>query len=93
MGEETYHHQLLSPFSNRLLALRPPQFGVSFSSSLVYVRVFPYCDSCCHFAAAQPKNGSATEPVALTIDGRPALQDELSGTQNNTTVVFWCKAR
>jgi hypothetical protein len=34
------------------------------------------------------KNASATEPVALTIDGRPALQDELSGTENGTNVVF-----
>jgi hypothetical protein len=33
-------------------------------------------------------NASATEPVALTIDGHPALQDELSGAQNNTNVVF-----
>jgi hypothetical protein len=41
------------------------------------VRVTPYC-FLLSFAAAQPKNGSATEPVALTIDGPPALQDELS---------------
>jgi hypothetical protein len=34
------------------------------------------------------KNASATEPVSLTIDGHPALQDEVSGTQNNTNVVF-----
>ena len=34
------------------------------------------------------KNASATEPVALTIDGHPAMQDELSGTENNTNVVF-----
>jgi Domain of unknown function (DUF4190) len=34
------------------------------------------------------KNASATEPVSLTIDGHPALQDELSGTQNGTNVVF-----
>ena len=34
------------------------------------------------------KNESATEPVALTIDGHPAMQDELSGTENNTNVVF-----
>jgi hypothetical protein len=33
-------------------------------------------------------NASATEPVPLTIDGHPALQDELSGTENNTNVVF-----
>jgi hypothetical protein len=30
----------------------------------------------------------ATKPVALTIDGHPTLQDELSGTENNTNVVF-----
>ena len=34
------------------------------------------------------KNASATEPVRLTIDGHPALQDELSGTERNTNVVF-----
>jgi Domain of unknown function (DUF4190) len=34
------------------------------------------------------KNASATEPVSLTINGRPALQDELSGTENGTNVVF-----
>jgi hypothetical protein len=34
------------------------------------------------------KNASATAPVPLTIDGHPALQDELSGTENNTNVVF-----
>jgi hypothetical protein len=28
------------------------------------------------------KNASATEPVPLTIDGHPAMQDELSGTEN-----------
>jgi hypothetical protein len=33
-------------------------------------------------------NASATEPVPLTIDGHPALQDELSGTENNPNVVF-----
>jgi hypothetical protein len=33
-------------------------------------------------------NASATEPVPLTIDGHPALQDQLSGTENNTNVVF-----
>jgi hypothetical protein len=31
---------------------------------------------------------SATEPVPLTIDDHPALQDELSGTENGTNVVF-----
>jgi Domain of unknown function (DUF4190) len=34
------------------------------------------------------KNASATEPVPLTINGHPALQDELTGTENNTNVVF-----
>jgi hypothetical protein len=34
------------------------------------------------------KIASATKPVALTIDGHPTLQDELSGTENNTNVVF-----
>jgi hypothetical protein len=34
------------------------------------------------------KNASASEPVPLTIDGHPALQDELSGTKDGTDVVF-----
>ena len=34
------------------------------------------------------KNASATEPVSLTIDGHPTLQDELSGTEKGTNVVF-----
>ena len=34
------------------------------------------------------KNASATEPVSLTIDGHPALQDELIGTEKGTNVVF-----
>src|SRR6266516_1126113 len=34
------------------------------------------------------KNASATEPVPLTIDGHPALQDELTGAENGTNVVF-----
>src|SRR5438094_8222390 len=34
------------------------------------------------------KNASATAPIPLTIDGHPALQDELTGTQNGTNVVF-----
>jgi hypothetical protein len=34
------------------------------------------------------KNASATEPVPLTIDGHSALQDELTGTENGTNVVF-----
>jgi hypothetical protein len=34
------------------------------------------------------KNPSATEPVSLTIDGHPALQDELTGTEKGSNVVF-----
>jgi hypothetical protein len=34
------------------------------------------------------KKASATEPVRLTIDGRSALQDELTGTEDHTNVVF-----
>ena len=34
------------------------------------------------------KNASATEPVSLTIDDHPALQDELNGTEKGTNVVF-----
>jgi hypothetical protein len=34
------------------------------------------------------KNASATEPVSLTIDGHSALQDEISGTEKGTNVVF-----
>jgi Domain of unknown function (DUF4190) len=34
------------------------------------------------------KNASATVPVPLTIDGHAALQDELSGTEDHTSVVF-----
>jgi len=34
------------------------------------------------------KNVSAAAPIPLTIDGHPALQDELSGTENGTNVVF-----
>jgi hypothetical protein len=34
------------------------------------------------------KNASATEPAPLTIDGHPAMQDELSGMENGTDVVF-----
>ena len=34
------------------------------------------------------KNASGTEPVSLTIDGHPATQDELSGTEKGTNVVF-----
>jgi hypothetical protein len=34
------------------------------------------------------KNASATESVPLTIDGHPAVQDELSGTKDATNVVF-----
>jgi hypothetical protein len=34
------------------------------------------------------KNASATESVPLTIDGHSAMQDELSGTEDSTKVVF-----
>ena len=34
------------------------------------------------------KDASVTEPVSLTIDGHPALQDELTGTEKGTNVVF-----
>jgi hypothetical protein len=34
------------------------------------------------------KNASATEPVPLTIDGHPAMQDGLTGTENGINVVF-----
>jgi hypothetical protein len=34
------------------------------------------------------KNASANEPVPLTIDGHPAMQDELSGTRDSTDIVF-----
>ena len=34
------------------------------------------------------QNSSGTDPVSLTIGGNHALQDELSGTQNGTDVVF-----
>jgi hypothetical protein len=34
------------------------------------------------------KNASASQPVSLTIDGHPALQDELTGTEKGTNVVF-----
>jgi hypothetical protein len=34
------------------------------------------------------QNSSATETASLTIDGHPALQDEVNGTQNGTNLVF-----
>ena len=34
------------------------------------------------------KNASATDPVPLTIDGHSAMQDELTGTDKGTNVVF-----
>src|SRR5213592_1007224 len=34
------------------------------------------------------KNASGTQPVSPTIDGHPALQDELTGTEKGTNVVF-----
>jgi hypothetical protein len=33
-------------------------------------------------------NVSASEPVDLTINGQPALQDEITGTQEGTNIVF-----
>jgi hypothetical protein len=33
-------------------------------------------------------NASASESVPLTIDGHPAMQDELSGTKDGINVVF-----
>jgi hypothetical protein len=37
---------------------------------------------------ANLKDGSATPAVTLTIDGHPALQDEISGTSDKIKVVF-----
>jgi hypothetical protein len=34
------------------------------------------------------KNPSATQPVSLTIDGHSALQDEITGTEKGTKIVF-----
>jgi hypothetical protein len=34
------------------------------------------------------KNASASDPVSLTIDNHPALQDEVSGNQSGTNIVF-----
>jgi hypothetical protein len=34
------------------------------------------------------KNSSATQPVSVTIDNYPGLQDELTGTDNGANVVF-----
>ena len=34
------------------------------------------------------KNASGTQPVSLTIDGHPVRQDELTGTEKGTNVVF-----
>jgi hypothetical protein len=34
------------------------------------------------------KDGSATSSTQLTIDGHPALQDEISGTSDKTNIVF-----
>ena len=35
------------------------------------------------------KNASASESVPLTIDGHPAMQDELSGTKDGTDLFFF----
>ena len=34
------------------------------------------------------KNSSATQPVSMSVDNHPALQDQLSGTDNGSNVVF-----
>jgi hypothetical protein len=34
------------------------------------------------------QNGSATSPVSITVDGHPALQDELSGTRDRADLHF-----
>lgn len=34
------------------------------------------------------KNPTAGEPVEITINGRPALQEEIGGTQERTNIVF-----
>jgi hypothetical protein len=34
------------------------------------------------------KNSPASQSVSATIDGHPALQDELTGTEKGTNVVF-----
>jgi uncharacterized protein DUF4190 len=36
----------------------------------------------------QLTNSSATEPVSLTVDGHPALQDEISGSNQGKDIVF-----
>lgn len=33
-------------------------------------------------------NASSTAPVSVTIDGHPALQDEVSGTKNGAILTF-----
>ena len=33
-------------------------------------------------------NASTTEPVSVTVDGHPALQDQISGTQSGTNLTF-----
>jgi hypothetical protein len=40
------------------------------------------------WALQKMKNASATQPVSLMIDGHPALQDEISGTENGMNLVF-----
>ena len=34
------------------------------------------------------EKSSSTQPISVTIDGHPALQDEVSGLENGTNVVF-----
>jgi phosphodiesterase/alkaline phosphatase D-like protein len=35
------------------------------------------------------KNASVTQPISLTIDGHPAVQDELTRTEKGANVVFF----
>ena len=35
------------------------------------------------------KNASVTQPISLTIDGHPAVQDELTRTERGANVVFF----
>ena len=39
-------------------------------------------------SSAKMKNASGNQPVSLTIDRHPALQDELTGTEKGANVVF-----
>jgi hypothetical protein len=39
------------------------------------------------------KNASVTQPISLTIDGHPAVQDELTRTEKGANVVFFTPPR